>query len=439
MKANKFYTLLLLIMSASFSNNVLAQWMPEVAKPQTDPILLRGGTVHTGDGQVLENTAVGFDQGKITYLGTEDNLGDKKDTYKIIDISGQHVYPGFILLNSTIGIQEISAVPHSNDVLEEGDFNPNLNTMYAYDTGSTYIPTLRFNGILYVESIRPRGVISGTSSVMELDGWNWQDAVFKKEAAIHLHWPSSLKAIVDKETNTLHMQPNPSYKDVREKLENLFVASIAYHDTKEKPINLKLEALEGLYSGNNTLVIHANEPKEIIEGISFAQKFGVKNMALEASNAVLKVKSFLKAHDIPVILPPTYNLPRSSDLDYDTYYTLPNILIKEGIVVALNHSGSLSNAMNLPFYAGTAAAFGLDKEEALKTITLNPAKILGIDNSVGSIAMGKDASLFVSKGDALDIQSNALSMAFIRGKKLTLDGPHQENFKIYSEKYSQKD
>jgi imidazolonepropionase-like amidohydrolase len=112
--------------------------------------------------------------------------------------------------------------------------------------------------------------------------------------------------------------------------------------------------------------------------------------------------------------------------------------MKEGIVVALNHSGSLSNAMNLPFYAGTAAAFGLTKEEALKTITLNPAKILGIDDQIGTISIGKEASLFVSNGDALDIQSNSLSIAFIRGKQLNLDGSHQENFKVYSEKYNQK-
>ena len=437
MKTYKIFTILISIMSLSFSNNLLGQWMPNVSKPQKEAILLSGGTIHTGDGLVLENTAVGFNQGKITYIGKEEDLD--KESYNVIDISGQHVYPGFILLNSTIGIQEISAVPHSNDVLEEGDFNPNLKTVYAFDTGSTYIPTLRFNGILYVESIRSSGVISGTSSVMEMDGWNWQDAVFKKEAAVHLHWPSSLKAVVDKKTNTRQMLPNSAYKIQRQKLENLFSASKTYLASKDKRVNLKLEALEGLYLGEKALVIHANEPKEIIEGIMFAQKFGVKNIALEASEATLKVKQFLKKNEIPVILPPTYNLPRSSDLDYDTYYKLPSLLMKEGIVVALNHSGSLSNAMNLPFYAGTAAAFGLTKEEALKTITLNPAKILGIDDQIGTISIGKQASLFVSNGDALDIQSNSLSIAFIRGKQLNLDGSHQENFKIYSEKYNQID
>ncbi|MBP1841649.1 amidohydrolase family protein [Formosa algae] len=435
MKVYTYITLLLVMVSVLFSSNMYGQ-LPLAPQSQTAPVLLVGGTVHTGDGRVLEDTAVGFTEGKITYLGPEDALGEEKKMYTIMDISGQQVYPGFILLNSTIGIQEISAVPHSNDVLEEGDFNPNLNTVYAFDTGSSYIPTLRFNGILYVESIRPRGIISGTSAVMELDGWNWQDAVFKKEAAIHLHWPSSLKTVTDEATNTLQMNTNPSYNIHLKALDHLFTSSKTYHNTKTRRMNLKLEALEGLYLGDKTLIIHAKESKEIIEGILFAEQFGVKRIALEASASVLEITSFLKAHDIPVILPPTYNLPRSPDMDYDMYYSLPNTLIKAGIVVALNHSGSLSNAMNLPFYAGTAAAFGLDKATALQTITLNPAKILGIDDRIGSIAVGKDASLFVSAGDALDIQSNILSLAFIRGKQLILEGPHQENFKMYSDKFN---
>lgn len=438
----KHYKLIIIFCSVLIFNNMdlvfAQQLIPKPAAAQSSPILLVGGTVHTGTGGVLENTSVGFKDGKITYVGSLEKLGTQKADYQIMDISGQHIYPGFILLNSLIGIEEISGVPHSNDKLEEGDINPSLKTVFAFDTGSEHIPTLRFNGILFVESIRSGGLISGTSALMELDGWSWQEAVYKEEASIHLHWPASTSSSYDKATKTRSIKKSTSYDSKIEELKQLFSAANSYKEIKDKKTNLKLESLQGLFDGKKSLTIHANEPKEIIESITFAKSYNIKQIILAASYPALSVKAFLKENNIPIILPPTYDYPDNDGMHYDAYYALPAELSKAGIIVAISHSGMLSTSRNLPFYAGMAATFGMKKEEALKLITLNPAKILGVDDRLGTIAIGKDASLFVSKGDALDVQTNDLTHAFIRGKSLTLDGSHQENFKRYSKKFGLK-
>lgn len=436
MKPRKSTILLCLLLVFQATNQLFGQLLPKPAKPQSVPVLLTGATVHTGTGEVMQNAAVGFKNGKITYLGNLEGLGAEKVDYEITDVTGQHIYPGFILMNSLIGIEEISGVPHSNDKLEEGDINPSLKTVFAFDTGSEHIPTLRFNGILLVESIRSGGLISGTSALMELDGWNWQDAVYKEEASIHLHWPSATSNSYDRETKTRTVKKSTSYNSKIEQLQLLFSAAISYKEIEPKTANLKLEALQGLFEGKKSLTIHADEPKEIIEGVKFAKSNGVEIIVLAAAYPALLVKEFLEENDIPVVLPPTYDYPDSDGMDYDAYYALPGELSKAGITVALNHSGMLSTSRNLPFYAGMAAAFGMEKEEALKLITLNPAKILGVDENLGSIEVGKDASLFVSKGDALDVRTNDLTHAFIRGKKIILEGPHQLLYERYSEKYN---
>lgn len=437
MKQNKLKFFLCLLLVFQGADQLLGQLLPKPAAPQSVPILLIGATVHTGTGEVLENAAVGFKNGKITYVGSLENIVAKEADYEITDVSGQHIYPGFILLNSLIGIEEISGVPHSNDKLEEGDINPSLKTVFAFDTGSEHIPTLRFNGILFVESIRSGGLISGTSSLMELDGWNWQEAVYKEDASVHLHWPTATSSSYDKASKTRSIKKSTSYDSKIEQLQQLFSAAGSYQKIEEKTPNLKLEALQGLFDGKISLTIHADEPKEIIESVKFAKSNGIRRIVLAASYPVLLVKEFLVENSIPVVLPPTYDYPDSDGMHYDAYYSLPAELTKAGLTVALNHSGMLSTSRNLPFYAGMAAAFGMKKEEALKLISLNAATILGVDNRLGSITVGKDASLFVSKGDALNVQTNDLTHAFIRGKKIALEGLHEQLYKRYSEKYGQ--
>jgi imidazolonepropionase-like amidohydrolase len=391
-------------------------------KKQKESILLVGGTLHIGNGKVIPNAIIGFKNGKISIVdkletAKVDNLG-----YKVIDVSGQHIYPGFILLNSLIGIEEISGVPHTNDTKEEGYINPNLNTAYAFKSDSEFLPVLRFNGTLTVETAPKGGIVSGTSSVMKLDGRSWKESIYKLGSAIHLNWP-----------NSTQINSNNKYNIKVEELKNLFTQAIAYGKLENKRPDLKLEAIQEVLKGNQSLFIHAAEPKEIIESFQFSKEMGIEHIAIVTAESALYVKEFLKKNNIPVILPPTHSVPSKVDMDYDLRYKLPYLLSKEGIVVAISHTGMLSTSRNLPFYAGVAAAFGLSKEDALKTISLNAAKILRIDNTLGSLEIGKDATLFVSKGDALDIRTNILTHAFIQGKNIELEGKQQKQYKQYSE------
>jgi len=315
---------------------------------------------------------------------------------------------------------------------EEGNINPNLNTAYAFNSESDYLPVLRFNGIFTVETAPVGGLVSGTSSVMKLDGGDWEESLYKFGAAIHINWPNSMRSSFDEATLTTQLKPNSSYNTNIEELKNLFNQAKAYGKEVNKVPNLKLQSMQGLFNGTLSLFIHAESPKEIIESIQFSKEMGIDHIALVSAESALLVKDFLKEHKIPVILPPTHSMPDQDDMDFDMRYKLPYLLAKEGIVVAISHTGMLSNSINLPFYAGVAAAYGLDREDALKTISLNAAKILKVDSTLGSLEVGKDATLFVSEGDALDIRTNKLTHAFIQGKRMELEGKQQSQYKQYS-------
>ncbi|MBT8220919.1 MAG: amidohydrolase family protein [Bacteroidia bacterium] len=412
--------------------------VPIPATQQNGPILLTGATAHIGDGTVINNAAIGFDQGKLTIVADMASVSGQTSNYTVIDISGKHVYPGFILPNSQLGLVEVSSLRATRDMSEEGTINPNVRSLIAYNTDSENIPTMRFNGILLTETTPTGGVISGVSSVMELEGWNWEDAVHSADISMHLNWPSKTRRQFDFATFTVKTSPNKNYAKDVENLRSHFTDAVSHQTMADKKANLKMDKMQGLFDGSLSLTIHASGSKEIVEAVMAAQEYGVKKIVIAAGSAALYVAEFLRDNNIPVIIPPVHSLPSRDDEDIDLPYRLPHLLSEAGVLVGLSHSGMLANARNLPFYAGTAAAYGMDKEAALQTITSNTAKILGIDDKVGSLAVGKDATLFVSDGDALDIRSNMLTHAFISGKKVTLDNKQQELYKRYSNKYGHK-
>lgn len=426
----KYILLNLFILLASL---IFAQ-VPTPAEPQQNPVLLLGATAHLGNGQVIESAAIGFDQGKLTIVSTVAAAGNPPG-YEIVNVSGKHIYPGFILPNSVIGLSEVNSIRAMRDETETGSINPNIRSVISYNTDSEIIPTFRFNGILLAESTPRGGLISGSSSVMEMEGWNWEDAVHTADIGIHMHWPAKNQREFDFTTFTVNSKPNENYAKQAEELKQHFHDAVAYGKMANSEKNLKLQAMQGLFSGSQRLFIHASQADEIIESVNMAREGSVKNIVLVTGEEALYVTEFLSEHKIPLIIPPTHSLPVRSDEPIDRPYELPHLLTQAGISVSLFHDDDLANARNLPFYAGTAVAYGMDKEEALKTITSNPAKALGIEGRVGTLEVGKDATLFVSEGDALDIRTNILSYAFIRGKEVTLDNKQQTLYKKYSEKY----
>lgn len=409
---------------------------PVPAPPQSKPIALTGGTAHLGNGQVIENAVVAFDKGKLTIVAPASS-NPNLSGYEVINVSGKQVYPGFILPNSQLGLQEVSAIRAMNDYQERGELNPNVRSLIAYNTDSEFIPTFRFNGVLLAETTPTGGTISGTSSVMELDGWNWEDAVHTPDIGIHMNWPSLMRRQFDFSTFTFSEQPNADYDKQVNELVQFFTEARAYSQQAVRETNLKFDAMQGLFEGTKILFIHAGGPKEIVEAIRFAQRQGVQKITLVTGTGAVWVSDFLKENNIPVVLQDTHNLPDRIDDDIDLPFRAPYLLHQAGVQVSLYCAGALHNGRNLPFFAGTAVAYGMDKEEALKLITLNTARALGIDKRVGSLEPGKDATLFVSEGDALDYRTNNLLMAFISGRRITLPGNQQELYERYSRKYGQ--
>ena len=357
----------------------------------------------------------------------------------MINIDGQHVYPGFILPNSQVGLEEVSAVRAMTDSREHGQINPNVRALVSYNTDSELPPTFRFNGILMAESTPVGGTISGTSSLMNMDGWNWQDAANTPDVAMHMNWPERSSGRFDFATFTFSREPNKDYDKEVAAVVSFMDDVISYTAISGKERNLMLEAMQGLFDGSKVLMIHTNGPNEIVESVKMAQQKGVKKMAIVSGTGALMVKEFLADNNIPVIIQSVHSMPDRADMDVDLPYRLPVELTKAGVKVALGHTGMLNLARNLPFYAGTAVTYGLTQEEALKLITINPAEILGVGDKTGSLEVGKEATLFVSQGDALDFRTNKLNHAYIQGKKIIIDNKQEALFERYSKKYGSED
>lgn len=418
----------------------VASWAqtPVPSKAQAKAIALTGGVAHLGNGQVIKNSVIAFEKGKLTLVTDATTARLDLSKYEVINIDGKHVYPGFILPNSQVGLQEVSSIRAMNDYSERGELNPNVRSIISYNTDSEYIPTYRFNGVLLAETTPTGGVISGSSSVVEMEGWNWEDAAHTVDMGIHMNWPARLRRQFDFNTFTFAESPNRDYDKQVGDLELFFAEATSYGKLSSKEANLKLEAMQGLFDGKKGLFIHVNNSKEIIESVRFAQRSGVKRIVVVGGLDALWVADFLKENKIPVILPSTHALPARNDDDVDLPYKLPYLLSQAGVTISLSNDDALHGSRNLGFYAGTAVAYGMDKEEALKAITSNTAKALGIDQRVGTLEVGKDATLFVSEGDALDYRTNKLTHAFISGKLVTLPGIQEELYDRYSNKYGHK-
>lgn len=406
-------------------------------------ILLIGATAHLGNDTVIDNAVIGIKDGKINLITTASSSYNKADYAETLDISGKHVYPGFIAPNSTLGLTEIEAVRATNDFREVGTMLPNIRSLIAYNTDSKLIPTVRSNGVLMAQ-ITPRGgLISGTSSVVNLDGWNWEDALYKADEGVHINWPRmQTRKFLDSDNLELgNYEQNKEYIAQVNELKKFFEEAKAY-SLQEKPIekNLRFDAMKGLFNETKTAFFHADYVKEITEAIAFAQQNEIKKIVIVGGRDSWMITDILRKYNISVIVARTHELPQRIEDDIDLPYKLPYLLQKEKVLFCLNNEGDMEapGARNLPFLAGTAAAYGLTHEQALAAITLNTAKILGIDKTVGSITVGKDATLFISTGDALDMRTNNVEKAFIKGQNVDLKNDQKELYLKYKNKYKLK-
>ncbi|ANQ50697.1 amidohydrolase family protein [Flammeovirga sp. MY04] len=404
--------------------------VPTPAKPQSSPILIKGATLHDGKGKVIENSVVAFSDGKITYVG--DNFSE--EGYQVINATGKHIYPGAILPTSQLGLVEIEAVSASRDDYETSYVNTEVRSVVAYNTDSHVIPTVRSNGILIEQVIPAGGVFSGRSSIVQLDAWNWEEAIIKENDGQYLNWPSKYRqpswTSPDK-----GVKPNKKYAERVKFIRQVLMDGLAYSQAEKQEVpNFPLEALKGIFTGDETLFIRVNDAKSIIEAIKLGQEFKVKKMVVVGGDDAWIVADFLKSNNIPVLLSDVHSLPNLEHDDVDLPFKRAQLLNEAGVKVGLTHS-SVSNARNLPFYAGTCVAYGVDKEDALKMITSYTAEILGIDQNYGSLEKGKSATLIITKGDFLDMRNSVVEHAFIDGRKIDLNDKHKMLYEKFRGKY----
>ena len=414
----------------------IAQQTP--AADQQNSILILGATAHIGDGTVLENSAIGLHDGKIVEVATADAVQNKYS--KTIDATGQHLYPGFIAANSTVGMVEVDAVRATNDLNEIGEYLPHIRTIIAYNAESKVVESLRPNGILSAQIVPRHGIISGSSSVVKLDAWNWEDAALVTDEGLHINWPRAYMSNRRRGPSSAIKYNQKSYEEKIKSLSGFLKESMVYNQVQSKTKHLPFAAMNNAFNGSQTVYLHANDQREIVDGIQFLKDHQIKKIVLVGGNEAHLVINFLKKHDIPVIVSRPHRLPTQEDQDIKLPFKMAKILMDADLLITVDVSGRMErmNSRNLPFYAGSFAAYGVPKETAVQMITLNAAKIIGVADRIGSLTVGKHATLFLSLGDALDMRTNQLTHAFVEGRALSLETHQTELWKRYMEKYSRK-
>ena len=411
------------------------------APPQKNPIILKNGFIHTISNGVIEGSIL-FNKGKIIRIAKY--ITPPKDC-EVIYLNGKHVYPGMIAAVSGLGLVEINAVAVTNDHSERGDFNPNVRTNVAFNPDSEIIPTTRSNGILIANVIPASGLVSGQSSVMMLDGWTWENATLSSPSGLHINWPN-MNSRSRTENDKKRLKAAKQQLDDLEKMIKDARAYARLRQTKSRSAenyhneDLRWESMIPYVEKKLPIFVHANEIRQIEASISWANRHNLKIVIVGGKDA-WRTTDLLVKNKIPVIYEGVTSLPFRRFEDYDQAYKTPSILYEKGVQFCISdygYAGRAEQIRNLPYQASMAASYGLPKEAAFRAVTLSVAEILGIDKEVGSLEEGKDATLFISDEDPLEIRTNIIQ-AFIQGKKIDMGDRNKSLYSKYKEKYRQLD
>jgi len=406
-----------------FTFNSFAQ-RPAPAPAQDSTVILLNGRAHIGNGQVIENSAIGFSKGKITFVGDARTMRIDPTGARLIHLDGKDVYPALIAANSDIGLWEIELVRSTNDKTEVGSFNPAVRSLISYNTDSKVIPTVRSNGVLLAQVVPSGGVVSGTSSVVQLDAWNWEDAAYKADDGVWLSWPFY---------NPFKQEAVDQYRKQVEAIELFFKQAQAYRNNPPAAKDVQFEAMRRLWNGTGKLYIRASTSYQITAAVLFAKSMNLP-CVIAGGEESYKCVDVLRAHNASVMFNRIQSLPLATDDDVDQPYKTPSVLQQAGIPFCFAMDVYWQNR-NLAFNAGQGVAYGLTKEQALTALTQNAAIILGIGDRTGTLESGKDANIVVSTGDVLDMRTNNVELAFVQGRRISLDNKQKELYETYRKKY----
>ena len=410
--------------SMSFAHDMIP------GKKQSQAIMIKGATLHTVANGVLTDNDLLLVDGKIAAIGK--NIA-KPDLTRVIDASGKHVYPGLISTVSQLGLREIESVRATVDIDEVGEDNPHLLAHVAYSPDSEIIPTVRANGITHVQVTPAGDLFGGQSSLLNLDAWNVEDGMVKSAIGVHLFWPSKPGWWVSKKRLP---KANKAYQARLERLTDYVDQSkqyyLAYQNSKTIEQDVRWHAMLGLWQGNKKLFVHAEDISQIEQALRFNQKYRFDMVLVGASDAWMVAEQLAK-ENVAVIYTNAFGLPSRDDEDIDQAFKTPAMLKAAGVDVTIGYE-SAWDSRSLAFAAGMAAKHGLGKAQALEAITLTPAKLLGVADKLGSLEVGKSASLIISKGDVLDYQGHNVELMLIDGREVDLNNRHRQLYNKYRQK-----
>lgn len=397
---------------------------------------------HIGNGEVVDPAIISVKGNKIESVQNAKGIKLNYTAFDtVIDLEGKHVYPTLINANNVLGLHDAFSVRATRDLNDVGNINPHIRALIAYNSDNKITPTIKTNGILYTQVTPRGGMVSGNSSIMALEGWNWEDAVLLEDDGIHINFPVLSERVQNEEGG--EDKAKKRYEEDLTTLNNFFSDAIAYYNNAnitEK--NIRLESMKGVFAGTKNLYIHTDRAKDILTALYFIKKHEIKKPVLVGAKECYKVLKEIKNANVPVMLVRVHDLPERTDDDIDAVYNLPAILQKENIMYCLQTAGDSEmeamNSRNLPFLAGSAVAYGLTQEQAISAITLNVAKIIGADKLIGSLEDNKLASFVVSTGDILDMKSSNIVQAYIGGKPVNLNNQQTELYIKYKNKYGIK-
>jgi len=397
------------------------------APQQSQPVALTGGTIYTVSDGVIENGTIIFEDGVITAIGQNVQIPMGAER---VDVTGKEIYPGMIDAYTRMGIFEIGAVDMTVDINEAGDFNPNVTPEIAFNPESRHIGTARTNGVLTALTTPGGGIISGQSSAMMLDGWSWADMILQSGTGMMVNWPSA---------------DDDDYGDELLGLHDFVANAKAYHKAKQAFMNgnaprvendSRLEAMGDVISGDQPVVVEADEMREIQDAVTWAEDQGFRIIIMGGRDAHY-IADFLVEKDVPVIITSVLDAPDRDWEAYDDIYRLPARLEAAGVTYAIAGGSSAPYTFRLANEAGASAAFGLTLEQAFHAVSLAPAEILGLDDRIGSLETGKHATLLITTGNPVEYSSQ-IEQAYIQGRKIDMVDAHRELYEKYRQKVEQQ-
>ncbi len=429
------YILLLFATSILFPNDQIP------GTEQKRPILLRGGTLHTVSGDVLKEYDLLFAEGRIITIDEQIQPSPETDIYEIY---GKHVVPGFVAGYTRIGLTEISAVKQTNDHSEIGDINPNVRANVAYNPDSDLIPVTRSNGVLVVNSAPSSGRVPGQSSVMLLDGWTWEDATLKHPAALNINWPYMYINFEKNRKKNDKAQRDEYDQQIRE-INQLIRNVRAHHHRRsakerkaehKQETDLRLESMIPFVIHKDPIHIKANDIRQIEAAVKWADDQDLNIVIVGGRDSWINPE-ILVENNVPVILLGVQVTPRRRFEPIHIPYKLPALLHEAGVhfCISLDPGYPMDgHVRTLPDEAMRAVSWGLSKDHALRSITLSAAEILGVDDKIGSLEPGKDATFFIAESEPLTQITNPIK-AFIQGRELDLSDRQKDLWEKYKEKY----